>query len=53
MLCVRCQHCGLTGFSVAQWSSVAQWFSVDHCTGCHAGLPRAVDRLDRSGIRRV
>jgi hypothetical protein len=32
---VRCQHCGLTSFSVAQWSS------IDHCSGCHAELPRS------------
>lgn len=32
---VRCQHCGLTSFSVAQWSS------IDYCAGCHAELPRS------------
>lgn len=32
---VRCQHCGLTSFSVAQWSS------IDYCSACHAELPRS------------
>ena len=32
---VRCQHCGLTSFSVAQWSS------IDYCSVCHAELPRS------------
>jgi hypothetical protein len=44
---VRCQHCGLTSFSVAQWSS------IDYCSGCHAELPRsalAARRRSRSDV---
>jgi hypothetical protein len=34
MLYVRCQRCGLTSVTAAQWSI------IDYCSGCHTELPR-------------
>jgi hypothetical protein len=47
---VRCQHCGLTSFSVAQWSSV----ETEAPARLHGvpGWNAAVDRLDGSAVQR-